>query len=167
MTIRRLAASSSTLDQIGEGQAQDRLDAALHVARLWCPGDFHEGDVEWPLATLLQERALPSEHIRWGLIEPVRIYRGLIESASRRSGPEAIGASIRAAIDTWAAEMPIDAVWASLPSTQVVSELDWLDQIVLKSDGARARFRRRLKARFGDVQSVRHALAGMEPGDAR
>jgi hypothetical protein len=144
------------IEQSGEAaQCEARLEAVRLADRFWTGDEIPEHEVARRLSALLRERAWPSVHIRWGLVEPVRIYRDLM--AGPRD-PERLGRAARIAIDEWTAGLPIDHVWASMPIAELTRELEWLDSVLLRSETARMRFRERLLHRFGGLPPVRRLL---------
>src|SRR4029453_3251492 len=121
----------------------------------WNREAFQEDEVARRLAALLRERAWPSDHVRWALIEPVGVY---LELMSGPRDPEQVGRRARSAIDDWAAGLPIEHVGASMPTAEVIRELEWVDSVLLRTEKARARFRERLLSRFGSLPPVRQLL---------
>lgn len=148
------------LDEIGDRAEQEKsLAAVRRTARFWAEGEIDDDEVGRRLADLLRDKALPSEHVRWGLVEPIGIYLAVLERALEAPEPAAVGAEIRKALDAWAPGLPIEHVWASLPAAELAAEMDWIDRFLLKTDAGRAAFRRRLKRKFGDIPPIRNFLA--------
>ena len=144
------------IDQSGDAvQCEARLEAVRLADRFWSGDELLEHDVARRLAALLRERAWPSVHVRWALVEPVRLYRDLMDGTR---DPERLGRAARIAIDDWTAELPIEHVWASMPIAELTRELEWLDSVLLRSETARTRFRERLLRRFGSLPPVRSLL---------
>jgi hypothetical protein len=134
--------------------------AALHRTRAYWQGELAaEDDAPRELLALLRERAWSSAHVRWALVEPIRIYRDLLEAYLGGASPEALGRAMRQAISGWAPELPLDHVWASLPSRLLAEELDLCESRLGLSADDRARFRRRLADRFGDITAIRAVVA--------
>jgi hypothetical protein len=144
----------------------DRKSAATALTLLNQARAFSQGDVSGAdelcqsVARLLRERAWPSAHVRWGLIEPVRIYGEALEAYAAGARSSDVGRLLRRAFIAWAAEMPLDHVWATLTAKQARKELAIYESRLLRSVAARARFRERLADRFGEITAVRAALAG-------
>ncbi len=147
------------LAAVGEqAQIERGLEATARVASAWGPGDGLAADLPPQLTGLLKERALPSEHVRWGLFEPIGIYRRVLALAAQCPDPATVGKMMREAIDAWVPALPIDDVWTSLSPAQLKSELEWLDRFLFKTDRSRAAFRRRLRQAYGDLPAIRDAL---------
>lgn len=143
--------------------------AALRLAQAFWQGDFtSEEAVGRELAALLRERAWPSDHIHWALVEPVRIYGEALGSYVDGGDARSLGRSLKRGFTAWAAELPLDHVWASLSARQLRSELSVYESMLLRPPTAKARFRRRLMDRFGDVTAVATVLGGRRAlaGDA-
>jgi hypothetical protein len=135
--------------------------AAVKQARAFSEGSVPEGDeLADGIARLLREKAWPSAHVRWGLIEPVRIYGEALQAYAEGARASDIGRLLRRAFTAWAAEMPLDHVWAGLTAKQARDELAIYESRLLRSAPAKKRFRRRLADRFGDITAVQAALAG-------
>jgi len=98
------------------------------------------------LARLLEERALPSPYVDWALVHPVRIFLQAVQA--RRAGLSAprVWRTMAAAMDQWAAHLPITDVWQRLSSFERRRELAFLDHCLLRGRKARRGFRRRLAA---------------------
>jgi hypothetical protein len=95
-------------------------------------------------ASLLRARALPSEHVRWALIEPIAM---MIEALTWRldgATPEAIGRRLSRRFDDWGARLPITPVWGSLSKYAIRNELRFLEATLLRTREARVRFGARL-----------------------
>jgi hypothetical protein len=114
------------------------------------------------LLQLLQERAWPSEHIQWALVTPVRIYYDLITMYLDGAGAVAIGREFERAVDSWAPEMPLSDVWASLSAAEVAAELAFCESVLLQTDWSRQRFARRLKDQLSHITSIAVVLNGRE-----
>jgi hypothetical protein len=135
--------------------------ALLNQARAFSEGSAADADeLAQGVARLLRERAWTSAHVRWGLIEPVRIYGEALQAHAEGTRASDVGRLLRRAFTAWAAEMPLDHVWAGLTAKQARDELAIYESRLLRSAPARKRFRRRLADRFGDITAVKAALAG-------
>jgi hypothetical protein len=141
-------------------QAQARLDALQHTVNYWLNQDSHDSEVPAELIALLRERAWPSDHIQWALVAPVRIYHDLLTLFLDGADEETIGREFNRALESWAPEVPISNVWASLPVEHVVKELEFCDNALLQSAGNKKRFHQRLKDRFRDITSIDVVLNG-------
>ncbi|HTU13019.1 MAG TPA: hypothetical protein VMG08_19170 [Allosphingosinicella sp.] len=146
----------------GPAARRQRLAALDQAGRFWRGDEVPDHETARKLAGLLQDHALPSEHVRWALVEPVRIFQAILRALPRRPVAATIGRDIRAAIDAWVPDFPIDPIWASLPLRELTAELENIDAVLLKSEAARARFRRRLLARFETIPPIRQLLGGTE-----
>jgi len=141
--------------------AEARLNALHRTAAYWLnQGSNHNAPPE--LITLLKERAWPSDHVKWALVAPVGIYHNVLTSYLDGADEEAIGLVFNRALESWAPNMPISEVWASLPAEQVVRELEFCDNALLQAAGNKTRFRQRIRDRFHDITSVRVILNGMD-----
>jgi hypothetical protein len=144
--------------------SRDELETSLHDVResslFWLGDSVPDAPLARDLAQLLKARAWPSEHVRWALVEPVRIYLGALELAVRDTGAKAVGEWLAGTIQRWAMEVPLDHLWASLPAAELARELANAEKVLLKSDAARIRFRARLLEAFGSVEPIRRLLAG-------
>lgn len=135
-------------------EAADKL-ALLDRARAYSQGEIASGErATEELAQILHERAWSSEHVRWALIEPVRIYGEALGAYVAGSKRAEIGRTLRQAFVAWAAEMPLDHVWASLSANQLKRELSTFETGLLRSSKAKSRFRKRLVDRFGHLTAV-------------
>jgi len=120
--------------------AQRRIDV-LGGAVAGLPEDQRE------LAGLV-DPALRSEHLLWGIVEPVRLYGSALELHLDGGDPQEVGEHLRAGIEAWAPRMPLDPVWASLTAAEVRSELGLLEHTLLRSPQASANFRGRLTSEY-------------------
>jgi hypothetical protein len=149
----------------GPAQRRNRLTAVEQAGRFWRGADVPDHDVARRLTNLLQAHAMPSEHVRWALVEPVSMFGAILEALPARPAPARVGRAIREAIDDWAPRFPIDPVWASLPMRTLIDELENIDALLLRSAGARLRFRHRLLARFATIPPIARLLGGEPLGD--
>lgn len=138
----------------GRTQAEVRLDALHRTVTYWLNQESNDSDAPAELITLLKDRAWPSDHIQWALVAPVRIYHDLLTLYLDGANEETIGREFNRALESWAPEVPISEVWASLPTEQVVKELEFCDNALLQSAGNKKRFHQRLKDRFRDITSI-------------
>lgn len=133
---------------------------SLHRTRAyWQNQEVADERVSEELLALLRERALSSIYVQWALIEPVRIYCNVLEAYLEGIEPSALGRLMREALVSWAPEFPLDHIWASLPAQQLEEELKTLEAGLLQHEDSKARFRRRLADRFGDITAVKTVLA--------
>jgi hypothetical protein len=147
----------------GPERRAETLAAIDRAARFWSGEPTVAGDGGTPLAALLAGTARTSDYVYWAFLEPVAIYRQMLAISLDDAAPDAIGRELESLIDDWSAKMPIDPVWASLPRRQLKRELAFVEDTLTRSDGARARFRRRLLDRFGHLPAIR---AVAQPGVA-
>lgn len=135
-------------------EAADKL-ALLERARAYSQGEIETGEpATEELVQILRERAWSSDHVRWALIEPVRIYGEALGAYAAGSKRADIGRILRQAFVAWAADMPLDHVWASLSAKQLKRELNTFETGLLRSSRAKSRFRKRLVDRFGDLTAI-------------
>jgi len=111
------------------------------------------------VATLLAGRALPDPYIRWGLVEPVQAYHGLLQAWRDGEPAQALGARVIGFVDSWGGRLPIAPHWGTLTVEQARAELQWLDSTLLRGPRARAEFRCRLVEEFGEVTVIQQALS--------
>ncbi len=142
-------------------QAEVRLDALHRTVKYWLNQDSHNSEVPPELIALLRERAWSSDHIQWALVAPVRIYHDLMMLYLDGADAETIGREFNRALESWAPEIPISDVWASLPAKQVVKELEFCNNALLQSASTQKRFRQRLQVRFPDITSIDSVLNGL------
>jgi hypothetical protein len=141
-------------EQPDRGQAAYTI-ATLERARAFSQGEIATGDtVAEELVRLLRERAWPSVHVCWAIVEPVRIYGEALRTYVAGGRPADVGRFLRHAFTAWAVEMPLDPVWASLSARQFERELQIYETRMLRSARAKSRFRRRLMESFGHVTAV-------------
>jgi hypothetical protein len=141
-------------------QARATADLLDQVRTLVEGGGVQNLKFDGALVKLLRERAWSSTHVQWGLIEPIRIYAESLRSFLEGGEAAEIGATLRQSFDDWAAEMPLDQIWASLSRTELESELATLEAHILRSGPARTRFRNRLKETFGGITAIRGLPTG-------
>ena len=141
-------------------KARERLDALYRTRTYW----FNEisGDSKAPaeLLTLLRERAWPSDHIQWALVEPVRIYCEILESFIDGADKQTIGHLFNSKLESWVPEIPISEIWASLPVNDVMRELEFCENALLQTHNNKQRFRQYLAERFKDITSIQAVLNG-------
>jgi hypothetical protein len=135
-------------------QAKSRLDALHHTAAYWLNHDSSDGEVPAELITLLKVRAWPSDHVQWALVAPVRIYHDLLTLYLDGVDEGILGREFNRALESWAPEVPISEVWASLSAEQVATELKFCESNLLQSVGGKKRFYERLRDRFHDITSI-------------
>lgn len=124
-------------------------------------GDAGADDAEFNyLRGLMRERAWPSEHVRWGLVEPIVLYAECLEAYLAGTSAPEIGVMLDRAIGDWSVRMPIDPVWGALSARELRGELEHFDTWFLKSPTNRAAFRRRLLERFPGVSAIREEAEG-------
>ncbi len=173
--LMRLATQEGgSAETLGHRFAADHADVAASATRLRMLARAEEvlrsGDPALPapdreLAQLLLP-ALESGHVAWALIEPVRIYRAALESHLRGESSTSVGELLYTRIDAWAAQLPLDDVWAALTPPELEEELRLLDRVLLPAAGGRAKFRRRLAEQFGSITAVARALGTQAERDS-
>jgi hypothetical protein len=103
------------------------------------------GDLD-ALASVLHERARPSEHVNWALVEPIAM---MIDALLWRLDGIAvgnIGCRLEERFNEWSARMPITGIWGTLSTYALREELIFLETTLLRTGDARRRFGRRLVA---------------------
>lgn len=137
---------------LGERFAADHADRAaaaarsclLARARAVLDGDDRElSEEERNLARLLRP-ATASEHLRWAIIDPVRIYQAALRLHLDGWDAERLGEHLAEEIRTWAPRMPLDDVWGALTTAERDRELGLLDATLLRTPAASMSFRERL-----------------------
>lgn len=141
--------------------AEARLDALRRTESYWLNQDSPDSEVPATLIALLRERAWPSDYIQWALVAPVRIYHDLLSLYLDKADEETVGREFIRALESWAPEMPISDIWASLPAEQVIRELEFCNSALLQSAKNKKRFYQRLKVRFRDITSIDVVLNGL------
>lgn len=109
--------------------------------------------------TRLLRPALDSRHVRWAIIEPVQIYQSAMRAHLDGCGLGRLCELLYDSVCAWGARMPLDHVWGALNAAELRQELGMLDGLLLRTEGARASFRGRLKREFGGVTAIA-AMAG-------
>ncbi len=107
-----------------------------------------------PYLDLLRDRAWTSEHVRWAIIEPVRLYRDLLLAMVDGASPDELGAHATAFIGRWAPTFPLDDVWGSLATDQVADEMQRWSNHLLVTEAARRTFAERLYERYSHISSI-------------
>jgi hypothetical protein len=143
-------------------RAEARREALRRTFAYWSHADLDDDATRIELMRLLRERAWPSEHIQWALVAPVRIYHDLLALYLEGAGAEVIGRAIEGAVDSWAPELPLSEVWASLSAEQAAAELAFCESALLQTPVSRQRFARRLRERFGHITAITGVLDGQE-----
>lgn len=160
--MEKLALAGAEPEALGAGfleEHDDRAAAAARLATLDRGRAVLSGDaVELPerereLAGLLAP-ALDSDHVRWALVEPVGLYREVLGAALDGATAEEVGRRLRDGFEAWAAQMPLDDVWASLTAAELREALDFLDFTLLRSPQSQRAFRRRLQQELPDVTAI-------------
>jgi len=140
-------------------KAKERLAALQRTSAYWA-GDISDKSDSVPeeLIALLSERAWPSEHIQWALIEPVRLYHDLLTHYLYNEDKASFGRELNRQLEEWAPEIPISEVWASLPADEVSRELKFCHNTLLQSEKNKQRFNQRLLEKFKDITSIQWVL---------
>jgi hypothetical protein len=136
-----------------------RLAAMDRIQQGWFdPAQPTGARVATALVTLLAERALPSEHVRWALLEPVLMMREWLLLSLEDAGSEGLAIEMEQAVAQWAAGFPISGVWAALSGGEVRRELRFCERVLMQSRSAFLRFHQRLRARFPDITALTREL---------
>lgn len=114
---------------------------------------------ERQLSEILIARACPDPHARWALVDPLFLQLSARRAAAARLTEEEVGRTLAAAIDEWAARLPIEDFWPSLTRAEARDELRFLERSLLVSPRSRQRFGARLAAAFPEAPAIRDALA--------
>ena len=114
---------------------------------------------ERELSATLIAHAGRDPYVRWALIDPLFLHRTARRAAAARLTNEEIGRTLAAAIDGWAAQLPIEDFWPSLTRSEARGELRFLADCLLVTADARRRFGMRLAAAFPDTRAIHAALA--------
>ena len=154
--IEDLALQNADAAAVGRRFVADHPDRGLAAARLAMLRRARErarrrrrGPAGRPAgAGRARAPTLHSEHLLWGIVEPVRLYGSALELQLRGGDPQQVGEHLRAGIEAWAPSMPLDGIWASLTATEARIELDLLERTLLLSSAASATFRDRLAREY-------------------
>jgi len=138
------------------------LSALRGTRAFWTGVSTDDDEIAAQLSALLRERALPSSHINWALIETVRIYGEALEEYALGATAEALGARLAKEFTDWTVALPLDHIWASLSTEQLEIELAFYENLLRPAEG-KARFRDRLRARFGNITAMRMVLDRASP----
>ncbi len=103
-------------------------------------------EAEAALASLINERARPSEYVTWALIDPISTLIDALLWRLRDVETEEIGRRLAERFDGWSARMPITGVWNRLSDYTLSEELRFLERTLLRTPDTRRRFGRRLAA---------------------
>ena len=134
--------------------AKARFAALGRTATYWQNEDPSENGAPPEMIALLKERAWPSEHIQWALVEPVRIYFDTLSLYLEGASQKAIGHKLNRALGAWAPELPLSDIWAALPVESLIKELDFVENALLREESSKKKFYQRLKDRFYDITSI-------------
>lgn len=114
---------------------------------------------ERELSATLIAHAGPDPHVRWALIDPLFLHMTARRAAAAGRPDEETGRKLAAAIDEWAARLPIEDFWPSLTRAETGSELRFLARCLLVTPRARRRFGTRLADAFPEARAIQSALA--------
>jgi len=163
--IHRYTAMNQSAEEIGAAFAalmEQRADlgAALDEAQKQLAAlRGSTEDMPWqPLAELLRDRALPSDTVRWALIEVLLMFADAVEWSRAGMEPPEIGRRLALAIDAWGTRMPLTPVWPTLSRYTLARELDFLKRALLRTPGAREVIARRLVETFGSDPRIAAVL---------
>ncbi len=137
--------------------AQDRLRAMEGIVDRWLQQKADDPTTE-ALLSLLAEHAWPSEYMQWALIDPIRIYRRLLNARCEGVATAMLGEQFSEALDDWAPQFPLTPVWGAFSADDVVRELAFCESALMQSRQGCGRFRERLRKRFAEVTSVTRVL---------
>jgi hypothetical protein len=102
--------------------------------------------------------ALKSKHLSWAIIEPIKLYKSVLESHVNEYSFERLGEHLYEGISLWAVQLPLDDIWTSLSFAELQDELDTIECLLLKTSKARASFCDRLNRTFGNFPAVAKVL---------
>jgi hypothetical protein len=151
----RCTALGEAADEITEAELARAL--ALLDPDVAAVAELSRGERE--LSATLVARARPNLYVRWALIDPLFLYLRARSASDSGLSDEEVGRSLAAAIDEWAARMPIDDFWQSLTRPEARNELRFLKDSLLVTPSARRRFGARLAGAFPESRAVHDALA--------
>ena len=152
-----LALAASILRSPGEGLGEALAEVLAGSAPGMSGPSMSEVYLE--LAVLLRDVAVPDEHARWGLIEPLGIYLAALLERRRGADAAALAASLEPVFDEWAGRLPIAGGWVSLSRDELREELGFLSRALLVSDASRRTFGGRLAERFPRERRLLETLA--------
>lgn len=136
----------------------------LSLGRRVLAGDDVDLPEEWRELSELLAPALRSDHLRWGLVEPIAQYESLLAAALSGSGAEELGRRLEDGFEDWAAAMPLDDLWGALTVAELQDSLAFLDTTLLRSQEMRVAFRDRLRQEV-PTATVLNSLDGKQrPG---
>jgi hypothetical protein len=163
LTIALALLRAHGMERIDPVELGHRFEASVERAGLGLltPADLDRGrvllggqpspaasDLEVELAHLLRDRALPSPHVTWALIEPIGI---LIEALALRLEGEnsaGIGRFLADRFDAWGVRMPVTDIWSRLSIYALCQELRFMETTTLRTAAARALFAKRVLPRL-------------------
>jgi len=125
-----------------------------------CSGDVDRAALSGgtrEICLLLAEWMPRSPHVRWAIVEPLRIYAAARLRFSAAGDPVETGTWLAQAFESWLAEMPLDGVVQDLMPSEISADLPKLEQIV-GSAGARERIRERILRTQPAAQARREAM---------
>lgn len=155
---RQLCAAGDEISEPELARALALLDGdAAATAELPC------GERE--LSATLIAHALPDPHVRWALVDSLFLYLTARRAAGMQLTDEELGRTLAAAIDEWAARLPIEDFWPSLTRSEVTGELRFLERSLLVTARARRRFGARLAKAFPQARTIHDALADFDGED--
>jgi hypothetical protein len=146
-------------DEAATAERLAMLDRAQHVL----DGDERGLDAMQRELTELLRPALDSEHLRWAILEPVRLVQAALRAHLDGVPVEEIDRLLNESISAWAARLPLDSIWAALSAAELREELEMLDSTILRTVEARSRFRERLQETYGALPAIA-ALLGAPSG---
>jgi hypothetical protein len=142
-------------DRVAATEILNRIDQASEVLKAIDSGVM---DVQHELAHRISP-ALKSEHLSWAIIEPIKLYKSVLESHLNEYSFERLGEQLYEGISLWAVQLPLDDIWTSLSFAELQDEIALIERILLRTSEARASFRDRLNRTFGNFPAVAKVLS--------
>lgn len=155
-TLCLLLIHDYSLGQVGAGELGQRFEAGLATSPE-LSGMTYESLGE--LARMLAGRSCPSGAATWAVQDTVEIYVDALSRKHAGASSLEIGTYLIRRFEEWAAGMPIPDAWTKTSDLDILLELRFLSQALLRGEQARSRFSQRLLARFQDDARLARLLA--------
>lgn len=155
MSNAELGAAFVRLNQ-DQKNAEEKRKALQRTIDYW-QKKSESNNVPKELTTLLKERAWTSEYVKWGLIDPIRIYYDLLVLYLKGAGESEIGQEFNRELESWTSEIPISDIWLSFPPNEMANGLKYFERVLFQSKTAEKRFSKRLQNRFRGIKTINFA----------
>ena len=106
------------------------------------------------LLRYLRDHVNSSEHLRWGLLQPIEIIASALRMYVTDATPADLGDAFLQRLEHWAAAIPLTDVWSTLSIYDIRQEIEFLGATVLISAVARDAFFARFEERFGALERL-------------